>query len=172
MKLLTIFIVAAAIVLTGGYHALIYYDDKFPYGRMWETPAVRPHEEPLPLMTSDMVPFNGGEAFYAAVPADDLRSPFNMLDLDTIARGKIGYFNYCAQCHGKKHDGNGTVGQSFAPLPSDLRDAKVQARSEGSLFHEISFGKPDGRQPALATTIAPDERWRIVAYVKSLGPRP
>ncbi len=172
MKLLTIFIVVAAIVLTGGYYALIYYDVNFPYGRMWETPAVRPHEEPLPLMASDIVPFDGGEVLYATKSADELQSPLNMMDSDIIAQGKEGYFNYCAQCHGKKHDGNGTVGQSFAPLPADLRDVKVQARTDGSLFHEISYGTPDGRQPALASTIAPDERWRIVAYVKSLGPRP
>ena len=41
----------------------------------------------------------------------------------------------------------------------------------GLLFKEISYGIPGGRQPALATTIEADERWRIVAYVKSLGKR-
>ena len=31
--------------------------------------------------------------------------------------------------------------------------------------------RPAARQPALATTIIPDDRWRIVHYVKSLGVR-
>ena len=63
----------------------------------------------------------------------------------------------------------GTVGQSFSPLPGDLRSAKVQKLTDGMMFKEISFGIPDGRQPALATTISEMDRWRIVAYVKSLG---
>ena len=29
------------------YQAVMYYDNNFPYGRMRETPAVRPHEKPL-----------------------------------------------------------------------------------------------------------------------------
>jgi mono/diheme cytochrome c family protein len=66
----------------------------------------------------------------------------------------------------------GTVGQSFTPLPGDLRSPKVQAMADGALYKEISFGKPDGRQPPLATTISMDDRWQIIAYLKSLGPRP
>jgi hypothetical protein len=53
-----------------------------------------------------------------------------------------------------------------------LRSPKVQATSNGALFREISYGIPDGRQPALATTITVSDRWQIIAYVKSLGTRP
>jgi hypothetical protein len=42
---------------------------------------------------------------------------------------------------------------------------------QGILFKEISYGIPNGRQPALATTIAVKDRWRIIAHIKSLGPR-
>jgi len=63
------------------------------------------------------------------------------------------------------------VGQSFHPLPTDLRSPKVQSLSEGVFFKEISYGIPGGRQPPLATTIDPLDRWRIIAYVKSLGVR-
>jgi hypothetical protein len=41
----------------------------------------------------------------------------------------------------------------------------------GQMFLEISFGVPGGRQPALASTIAIDNRWEIVAYIKFLGVR-
>jgi hypothetical protein len=76
------------------------------------------------------------------------------------------------QCHGKNFDGYGTVGQSFAPPPGDLRTAKrVQSMPPGMLFKEISYGIPDGRQPALATTMTVDERWQAIAFVKSLGQR-
>jgi hypothetical protein len=47
----------------------------------------------------------------------------------------------------------------------------VQSLSEGAFFKEISYGIPGGKQPPLATTIDPLDRWRIIAYVQSLGPR-
>jgi hypothetical protein len=43
--------------------------------------------------------------------------------------------------------------------------------SPGLLFKEISYGIPDGRQPALATTMTLNERWHAIALVKSLGVR-
>jgi mono/diheme cytochrome c family protein len=88
-----------------------------------------------------------------------------------IARGKAVYLTYCAQCHGYNYDGNGTVGQSFAPLPTDLRNAKVQDSPAGVLFKNVSYGIPDGRQPPLHATITIDDRWKAVAFVKSLGTR-
>ena len=81
-------------------------------------------------------------------------------DPASLEAGKTGYLTYCAQCHGKYHDGNGTVGQSFEPLPTDLRSDKVQSQADGELFKTISYGlESSGRQPALATTIAIPERW-------------
>ena len=138
---------------------------------MWETPAVRPHEQPLLIMEPGVVPFGGGEAEYRNAKAEDLLSPFKNEDPEVVASGKSLYFTYCAQCHGKYHDGNGTVGQSFSPLPSDLQSDKVQSLPQGVLFKEISYGVPDGRQPELATTIEIMDRWRIIAYIKSLGLR-
>ena len=97
------------------------------YGRMWETPAVRPHEEEILVMPEGTVPFGGGEEIRMAIPADDLRSPISQDDPVHIAQGKDLYLTYCAQCHGRHYDGNGTVGQSFSPLPTDLRSAKVHS---------------------------------------------
>jgi mono/diheme cytochrome c family protein len=165
------FLIGLAIVGLVAYEALIYYDENFPFGRMWETPAVRPHEE-LPLSTpTGTVPQDGGEEVFEALPAELLKSPLAPSDPQQIQMGKVLYSKFCAQCHGKNYDGNGTVGQSFHPLPTDLKSTKVQSLSEGAFFKEISYGIPDGRQPPLATTIDPLDRWRIIAYVKSLGPR-
>jgi len=165
------FLIALGIVVLIAYEALIYYDENFRFGRMWETPAVRPHEEPPFSMPKGTVPQQGGEETYKATPAEFLKSPLSMSDQAQIQQGKILYAKFCAQCHGKNHDGNATVGQSFHPLPTDLRSVKVQSLSEGAFFKEISYGIPDGRQPPLATTIDAVDRWRIIAYVKSLGTR-
>lgn len=171
MKPLIIIVVVIACVLSAAYGALTYYDNNFKYGRMWETPQVRPHEEPIISMEKGVIPFHGGEELWRTGKGRDLFSPLTEAYPDIIEKGKSAYFTYCTQCHGKHHDGMGTVGQSFAPLPGDLRSAKVQSMPEGQLFHEISYGIPEGRQPALATTIEAMDRWRIIAYVKSLGLR-
>lgn len=167
-----IFLFLLILLGIGGYHALIIYDNQFPFGRMRETPAVRPHEQPLLIMEQDAVPFDGGEALLRATPATDLSSPLGDNLSAHIEQGKTLYLTYCAQCHGKFLDGNGTVGQSFHPLPTDLRSQKVRSLSAGAIFKEISYGKPGGRQPALATTISIHNRWQIVSYLKSLGARP
>ena len=171
MKRIAILAVFVAVVLTAAYTVITLYDTNLKVGRMWETPAVRPHEQILPIMAPGVIPFNGGEASYRNAKGEDLISPFKNDDPNVVTSGESLYFTYCAQCHGKYHDGNGTVGQSFHPLPGDLQSAGVQSLPQGTLFKEISYGVPNGRQPALATTIEVMDRWRIVAYVKSLGLR-
>ena len=171
MKRIVILAVFVAVVLTAAYTVITLYDENMKVGRMWETPAVHPHEQPLLIMEPGVVPFDGGEAEYRNAKAEDLISPFKNDDPNVVASGKSLYFTYCAQCHGKYHDGNGTVGQSFHPLPGDLQSDKVQSLPQGNLFKEISYGVPNSRQPALATTIEVMDRWRIIAYVKSLGLR-
>lgn len=153
------------------FGVLTLYDETMRYGRMWETPAIRPHEEPIPVMADQSVPFKGGEAFYRAADPNALISPMNLKDPTVVQQGRQAYQYYCIQCHGKYHDGLGTVGQSFAPLPSDLRSEKVQHMNQGVLFREISYGIPGGRQPALATTLTVDERWEVIGYIQSLGIR-
>lgn len=159
------------VVLLSAWGVLTAYDYALSVGRMWETPAIKPHERPIPVTAKGIVPFDGGEARLRNTPGPQLLAPFELTDAEAITAGKKGYFTYCAQCHGKAHDGYGTVGQSFAPLPGDLRSRKVQNMQAGTLFREISYGIPGGRQPALATTIAAPQRWQIIAYVKSLDQR-
>lgn len=173
MKKAAVGIICLGVIAFMAYEALIYYDNNFRYGRMRETPAVKPYEEPLLIMEAGTVPFSGGEMNYLTRKPDDLESPLEMNSPESIKRGESVYFTFCAQCHGRNHDGKAPVGQSFSPLPADLRSPKVQAELEGNIFWNISYGLPEGkgRQPALATTIDVLDRWRVVAYVKSLGVR-
>jgi hypothetical protein len=172
MKKVVGFFLILGIVGLAAYQALMYYDNNFRYGRMRETPAVRPHEEPLLPMQAGVVPIDGGEAVYRVQPGVNLKPPIDLQDPAVIDRGKALYLVYCAQCHGTRYDGQGTVGQSFHPLPADLRKVAVQSKPAGDLFKSISFGIPGGRQPALDTTIIPQDRWYIIAFVQSLGTTP
>ncbi len=170
-RILGAVLIVTVIGLTA-WGVITLYDENLKVGRMWETPGIRPHEDPLPVMDARSVPVNGGEALMRFANPDTLKSPFDIRQVAVVEAGKKGYVRYCIQCHGKHHDGKGTVGQSFAPLPGDLRSDKVQSLPVGRLFHEISYGLPGGRQPALASTISIEERWQIIGYVQSLGRRP
>jgi len=170
MKKLLVLVVILVGAL-GTYHALMFYDNDFRYGRMRETPAVKPHEAPLIRMEAGVVPVTGGEALLRATPGSTLKPPLAMEAAEVIARGKAVYFTFCAQCHGPGYDGKGTVGQSFAPQPTDIRSSTVQSKPAGALFKSVSYGIPGGRQPPLETTITIDDRWSVVAFVKSMGVR-
>jgi mono/diheme cytochrome c family protein len=169
-KVIGLLLVVGLTVLVA-YHALIYYDNDFRYGRMRETPAVRPHEEPLILREPGGVPVTGGEPVLRATPGELLKQPLDPKDQRVLDRGKAVYAVFCAQCHGPNYDGNGTVGQSFMPLPTDFRSHEVQSKPAGELFKSISYGIPGGRQPPLETTITAADRWSVIAFIKSLGSR-
>jgi len=171
MKPVLFLFIVVSVVLTGAYAVITVYDDHMAVGRMWETPAIRPHEQPIPIMAAGIIPFNGGEALTRTATDSELVSPISATNAFDVKHAEKAYTAFCSHCHGKNHDGLGTVGQSFQPLPGDLRSKKVQARADGALFKEISYGKPGGRQPPLATTISMADRWQIITYLKSLGPR-
>ncbi len=168
---LFIFLVIST-VLTGAWGVITVYDDNMSVGRMWETPAIRPHEQSIPIMAAGIIPITGGEALTRAAGEAELVSPLKTSGSFDARQAQKAYAAFCSHCHGRNYDGMGTVGQSFTPLPGDLRSKKVQAMSAGALFKEISYGIPGGRQPALATTVSVSDRWQIIAYLKSLGTRP
>ena len=170
MKKLLIVLIPV-LLIAAVYHLLIFYDNRFPHGRMRETPAVKAYEKPILVMEKGVVPTSGGESALRALPPDQLDAPFDLTDPVVVQDGKNVYLTFCQQCHGLDYDGNGTVGQSFHPLPTDLRSEKAQSMSAGALFHTISYGLPGGRQPPLHSTITIPDRWRSVAFVKSLGVR-
>ena len=80
--------VFVAVVLTAAYTVITLYDENMKVGRMWETPAVHPHEQPLLIMEPGVVPFDGGEAEYRNAKAEDLISPFKNDDSKVVASGK------------------------------------------------------------------------------------
>jgi mono/diheme cytochrome c family protein len=170
LRILSVGLIVSTVALVA-WGVITAYDELMPVGRMWETPAIKPHETPIPVMAAGSVPVNGGEAIFRTAAPETITPPFALTEPAAIASGRTAYQYYCIHCHGKNFDGYGTVGQSFAPPPGDLRSTRVQSMPEGVLFKEISYGIPGGRQPALATTVAVNDRWHAIAYVKSLGQR-
>ena len=136
------------------------------YGRMREDEAVQTFKARLPVMSAVAIPSTGGIEVLRHADPNGLKNPVPNTP-ESVAEGKQRYFYYCVQCHGPAADGNGTVGQSFAPLPSNLRSLEVQQQSDGLLFARISLGYL--RHPPLWYTVAEEHRWALVNYIRSLG---
>ena len=135
------------------------------YGRMYDQESVRTYEKKMPDSPPGTIPISGGIEVLSRTDPQDLKNPVSPT-ASAIFQGRAAYFNFCVQCHGPQADGNGTVGQSFAPLPANLTDPQVLDQGDGELFYKISLGF--GRHPPLASTVSEVDRWAVVNYLRSL----
>ncbi len=135
------------------------------YARMKDQESVRTYEAEPPEMPTQSIPVSGGVAQLRNADPEKMKNPLPNTK-EVIARGEGSYEYFCVMCHGPEGDGRGTVGQSFAPLPTDLRGAYVRGQSDGLLFYRISLGFK--RHPPLYETVSSDDRWAVVHYLRSL----
>jgi len=139
------------------------------YARMNDQESVRTYKKEIPEMPPETIPMTGGIQILKRTNPKDLKNPLPYAQ-KSVDQGKGAYLYFCVHCHGPKADGNGTVGQSFAPLPSNLTDFAVQQQDDGELFSKISLGS--GRHPPLASTVSEPDRWAVVNYIRSLNKKP
>lgn len=136
------------------------------YARMREDEAIQTYETSFPEMPKKTIPLGPSIEVLQQTTPDSLKNPLG-LSQETVDLGRQRYGFYCRQCHGTKADGYGTVGQSFAPLPTNLKSSTVQGHSDGELFYRISLGWL--RHPPLIHTAASDEIWAIIHYMRFLA---
>ena len=138
------------------------------YERMYDQESVRTYETSIPEMPEGTVPYAGGIQTLIHAQPKHLLNPLSY-NQESVDQGKQAYSYFCIQCHGPQADGNGTVGQSFSPLPSNLKDPAVHQQSDGELFRKISLGFQ--RHPPLASTVSEQDRWATVVFIRSLVPK-
>jgi len=138
------------------------------YQGMEDQASVRTWKKQMPEMDERTVPTQDG--FQSLLSADP-KSLVNPLapTSGSIEHGKQAYGYFCVHCHGPNADGLGTVGQSFSPLPADLRSSPVQSQSDGELYGKIRLGYK--RHPRLFTTIGESDTWAVIDYMRSLKSR-
>lgn len=96
-------------------------------------------------------------------PGDFMPFPVN---LDVLARGRERFNIYCAPCHSRTGDGNGTIVQrGFRPPPS-YHTERLRKAPLGYFFDVMTNGF--GAMPDYASQISPRDRWCIVAYIRAL----
>jgi high-affinity iron transporter len=82
------------------------------------------------------------------------------------AHGQALYHTHCAGCHGAVGEADGPL----APPPASLRAIGALAdRTDRDLFETVSHGRRDTPMPAFAHRLDEEERWALVAYVRSLA---
>ena len=139
------------------------------YGRMKDQESLRPYKAPMPDMPTDTVPVAGGLQLLRASKAEALKNPLPET-AEIIEKGETNYEYFCVGCHGSNHDGQGTVGQSFSPLPANLKNPYVQTQADGVLFQKISLGFQ--RHPPMAYTVSEEDRWALMHFLRALKTKP
>ena len=85
---------------------------------------------------------------------------------EDIERGQNRFNIYCTPCHGHLGDGNGmVVMRGFRQPPSYYSDRLMNA-PVGHFFDAVTNGF--GAMPSYASRIQPDDRWRVIAYIRAL----
>ena len=135
------------------------------YRRMIDQTSVRTYKKAIPEMDQRSIPTRDGFQALKAADASTLRNPVLSTEA-AIEAGRRAYGYYCAHCHGVRADGMGTVGQSFSPLPADLRSENVQSQADGALYAKIRLGYL--RHPRLFSTISEGDTWAVIDFMRTL----
>jgi mono/diheme cytochrome c family protein len=152
-------------MLSAGVMLLVFTLCSCDYGRMFDQDVIKTDGRKMPEMDARTVPVQDGFQALATADPRRLKNPLQYSKA-SLERGAQAYGYYCVHCHGPKADGNGTVGQSFAPLPTDLSSSSVQVQGDGDLYAKIRMGFK--RHPRLFTTVSNKDAWAVVIYIRSL----
>ncbi|MCC7498265.1 MAG: cytochrome c [Bryobacterales bacterium] len=98
--------------------------------------------------------------------AEQLKNPLD--PAKAKVRGAVVYQNFCTPCHGGSMRGDGMVPQHGFPAPPSLLSAHSVGLSEGQMFHILTYGQ--NKMPSYAVQLSVDDRWSVIAYVKSSQP--
>ncbi len=85
---------------------------------------------------------------------------------DDVTRGQQRFNIYCTPCHGRLGDGNGMVVKRGFRQPPSYHIPRLKDAAAGHFFDVMTNGY--GAMPSYASRVVPDDRWRIIAYIRAL----
>lgn len=89
--------------------------------------------------------------------------PITAADLD---RGQERFNIYCSVCHGRLGDGSGMIVKRGFRKPPSFHDERLRSAPIGYFFDVETNGF--GAMPDYASQIPPEDRWRIISYIRAL----
>jgi mono/diheme cytochrome c family protein len=85
-----------------------------------------------------------------------------------LDRGRQRYTIVCATCHGTAGDGDSAVARNMQRRrPPSLHEPRIIALAPGAMYRVIADGY--GLMPSYAKLVAPEDRWAVIAYVRTLA---
>jgi len=97
-----------------------------------------------------------------------VKNPLDIASINMKEAERL-YLINCGICHGVKLDGNGPLFNGgngpFKAAPKDFMADDMKKMAEGTMYHSITYGK--GQMGSYASQLSPQQRWMVVAYVKS-----
>ncbi len=86
---------------------------------------------------------------------------------EVLERGRERFNIYCAPCHSRVGDGNGYIpSRGFTRMPPSYHIPRLQKAPLGYFFDVMTNGF--GIMPDYASQVSPEDRWKIVAYIRAL----
>jgi mono/diheme cytochrome c family protein len=85
---------------------------------------------------------------------------------DDLTRGQQRFNIYCSPCHGRLGEGQGLVVKRGFRAPPSYHIQRLKDAPVGHFFDVQTNGF--GAMPSYASRVAPDDRWRIIAYIRAL----
>lgn len=83
-----------------------------------------------------------------------------------VLRGQDRFNAYCTPCHGRLGNGHGMVVSRGLRQPPSYLEPRLVSAPIGHFFDVMTNGY--GAMYSYASRVAPDDRWRIAAYIRAL----
>jgi len=85
---------------------------------------------------------------------------------EDLMRGRERFNIFCSPCHSRAGDGQGMVVKRGFKSPPSYYSERVLKAAVGHYFDVVTNGF--GAMPSYASRVPVDDRWRIIAYIKTL----
>jgi mono/diheme cytochrome c family protein len=133
------------------------YSPVFPDGAASRTP-------PRHTITRNGQEFGDVPRWAATLPAD-AAAPFAITAAD-LHRGQQQFTIFCTPCHGQLGDGNGMIPERGFLRPPTYHSDRLRNAPDAYFYNVITNGI--GAMYPYNDKVDPDDRWRIVAYIRAL----
>nr|MBK9650407.1 c-type cytochrome [Bacteroidota bacterium] len=107
-----------------------------------------------------------GKPWPAPESAAKVKNP-QASNAENLAEGKTLYMKHCKSCHGAKGKGDGPKSANLDVSSGDFTTVEFQKKSDGELYWKTTEGRDP--MPSFKKKITDDERWKIIAFMKTLG---